>query len=334
MGLTFIFGNGLDLSLGLKTRYIDVYEKYIKEIPDDPVIKNFKEVLKKDKRAQYKDWSDFEIGMAKYADTLQNEEELISCVRDFRRFLTEYLKKQEKDFENILKTHSNPPVFFNAFQQGIGNYAAGLTPNEQRLLSQDDIFPNFLTFNYTRTIELLDEKRPPKEKATSFYQSPIHIHNDLSGMILLGVNDESQVSLKLSDAGRRAFVKQAFNVQWDEERVKKIIKIIYESSTIFIYGWSMGETDAFWVDTIKDWLQRNEDNHLVWFAHGTPSFEAYERDAQMDEEEKQKKILLKMLSLEDKFSMLEKKLHIVLGKGIFEFPPIEKALLVDTEDAS
>ena len=31
MSVTFILGNGFDLSLGLKTRYADVYEEYVKE---------------------------------------------------------------------------------------------------------------------------------------------------------------------------------------------------------------------------------------------------------------------------------------------------------------
>lgn len=322
MGVTFIIGNGFDLSLGMKTRYADVYEEYVKEENENPVIQAFKDSLKKDKEKQCENWTDFEMGMAQYAGVLKEESKLVLCVRDFRKFLTEYLKKQEGLFENMIEAHSKTNAFCNAFVDGIQNYAASLTPNEQRLLSKNVEFPSFLTFNYTRSIEMLVEKRSSKEKIDFYLPDPIHIHNDLGGTIVLGVDNEHQVPLKLSNTGRHTFVKQAFNVRYDDERVKKVIRTIHESSTICIYGWSMGESDEFWVDTVGKWLLGDESNHLVWYAYGTPLFASYERDAQMDEEDEQKKKLLGMLHLSDQYSILEKQIHVVLGKGMFNFPSL------------
>lgn len=42
MYVTFIIGNGFDLSLGMKTRYTDVYAEYMKEKSNNPTIQALK----------------------------------------------------------------------------------------------------------------------------------------------------------------------------------------------------------------------------------------------------------------------------------------------------
>lgn len=46
MNITFMIGNGFDLHLGMKTRFIDMYDGYIKSASKDDVIRNFKKHLK------------------------------------------------------------------------------------------------------------------------------------------------------------------------------------------------------------------------------------------------------------------------------------------------
>ena len=49
MNVTFLIGNGFDLACGMKTRYSDVYERYIKTPSATPIIEQFKDDLIKEK---------------------------------------------------------------------------------------------------------------------------------------------------------------------------------------------------------------------------------------------------------------------------------------------
>ena len=75
MSTVFLIGNGFDLSCGMKTRYSDMYKEYCKILPNDSsLIKKFKSDIQKD---VYNSWADFELGMAKYASELSNEDDFI-----------------------------------------------------------------------------------------------------------------------------------------------------------------------------------------------------------------------------------------------------------------
>ena len=78
--ITFIIGNGFDINLGMKTKYSDMYEGYIKTPPQTKVIESFKNELRN--QQPFDKWSDFEMAMAEYAKTLSSEKELIECVHN------------------------------------------------------------------------------------------------------------------------------------------------------------------------------------------------------------------------------------------------------------
>jgi hypothetical protein len=317
MYVTFIIGNGFDLSLGMKTRYTDVYAEYMKEKSNNPTI----QALKKELANNYENWTDFEMGMAEYAGKLKDERELIECVRDFRKFLTGYLKREEKDFLDKIKGNEELKRFCNEFQMSLARWMENLTPNARRDISYVGLERRFLTFNYTKILSGFVDIA--SSKLGFINKETIHIHNDLNSTILLGVDDQDQVPMPLSAKGKRTFVKRLFNDQYDNARVDKVNKTIHSSSTICIYGWSMGASDRCWVNAIAEWLEADKDHHLVWFPYGTPKFESYEMDAQMDEEDNQREILMEKLNLSGQYSTFEKQLHIVLGKGIFNFPSLD-----------
>lgn len=50
MNITYLIGNGFDLNLGLKTRYRDFYDYYVKQPSNDDLIKKFKNDLEKTSR--------------------------------------------------------------------------------------------------------------------------------------------------------------------------------------------------------------------------------------------------------------------------------------------
>ena len=74
--ITFILGNGFDLSLHMKTGYSHVYSTYVDTPSSSYTIAAFKSELRN--RTPFDKWSDFEMGMAEYAQSLSSEEEGVS----------------------------------------------------------------------------------------------------------------------------------------------------------------------------------------------------------------------------------------------------------------
>lgn len=102
MNVTFLIGNGFDLACGMKTRYSDVYEGYIQTPSVTPIIEKFKADLIKEKtKKNWGNWSDFEMGMAKFASNFSSEKDFISCIADFKKFLKQHLQKEQETFEKI-----------------------------------------------------------------------------------------------------------------------------------------------------------------------------------------------------------------------------------------
>ena len=79
MNVTFLIGNGFDLQVGLRTRYIDFYKVYI--VPnekDSPAILKFKEQILKDEAHGWRNWSDFELGMAQQSIYIKRSKDIFA----------------------------------------------------------------------------------------------------------------------------------------------------------------------------------------------------------------------------------------------------------------
>ena len=99
MNITFLIGNGFDINCGVKTKYTDMYPDYIATASESRVLARFKAALQRDGRNQYKTWGDFEMGMAAYSKEFFNEGEFVACIRDFKEFMTNYLIRQQEEFQ-------------------------------------------------------------------------------------------------------------------------------------------------------------------------------------------------------------------------------------------
>jgi len=120
--VTFFIGNGFDLNLKLKTRYIDFYNEYIKiKQNDNRVIQFFKNEILKNEAHGWKDWKDFELGMGQQSILFVNEtqvEDFIECFNDFCITFNDYLKNEcikidwdvvdNRIYGGRLKTHMPP----------------------------------------------------------------------------------------------------------------------------------------------------------------------------------------------------------------------------------
>ena len=134
--ITFVLGNGFDINLGMKTRYADIYAEYIKTNPTSEIVSKFVDSLKKDKSHKYKLWSDFELGMGKYAKEFASEDEFIECIRDFKSFMVKYLREEQSRYaEQWNDKYPYLLKYVEFFKNSVQNYYTSLTPNAKHYVS-------------------------------------------------------------------------------------------------------------------------------------------------------------------------------------------------------
>lgn len=327
MDVTFLIGNGCDLRLGMHTRYKDMYKGYVVTESKAPYIEKFKAIIKADEQRDYMTWGDFEMAMAEYAKEFDNENEFIQCVRDFKQYMAEHLRREQEDFLESVKAFE----FYNMIcakemSDSLLGYYNGQTPNvinEIKSLEEDGyINYNFISFNYTSTFDYLlsvyrryyDGKR---------CNSPIHIHGSLDKDIVLGVDNVNQfpkMKFGISKKMERAFVKPRFNAEFDVSRVAKAENIVDKSDVICIYGMSLGSSDDTWVLKLRDWLLVDSKHHLFYYSYSTDAYNDWNSDEKMDVEDERKEDLLKKFfnSSQEQEAVIEQ-VHIPVGYDIFDF---------------
>ena len=126
MSTVFLIGNGFDLSCGMKTRYVDVYNTYCPlHESDTEKIQKFKKEISED----YKTWSDFEEGMAEYAKSLDSEDTFVKCIKSFRNHLQMYLRQEEIRFnESIADNEELKFVIKEEMRKSILDFSSGMIP--------------------------------------------------------------------------------------------------------------------------------------------------------------------------------------------------------------
>lgn len=286
--ITFLIGNGFDLNLDLKTRYTDMYEGYINLPSADPDIKRLKELLRADAPG-YKTWGDFEMAMARHAQNYQSEDAFVKGVRDFRRYLTEYLTAQNAQFPKLCESTANGVrTCIKEFSESLQNFFLGQTPNvinaiRQRISSVDGQKYNFIVFNYTTTLDYVLEAR--LERGGPYNTEITHIHGKIGSDIVLGVDNLGQmkdVPFVLTKKAERAFIKPQFNQEYDFARLRRAIEMIDNSDVICIYGMALGESDRMWIERIIRWLKSEQENHLIYYDYSEKDYANSYPDEIMD----------------------------------------------------
>lgn len=318
--ITFILGNGFDLSLHMETSYLHIYRTYVGTPSSSDTIATFKNELRNLK--PFDKWSDFEMGMAEYAESLSSEEEFVECVRDFKRHMVEHLQKEDKQLDDLIQSGFYNSQLVKELDHSFENFYGGFSPNVKTEFERltDKAFWNYnvITFNYTRSLEYLHIAKFKQQKVIR--PNPLHIHGDLHHDVVLGVDNVDQVrtkKYKLSKTGLRAFVKTIFNEQYDKQRVLTAQKMIASSSIICTYGFSLGASDQLWVNLIVDWLRKDPNHHLVVYKYDTTTYNRCVYDEVMDVEDEKKEELIRRLGIDD--SNLEDQIHIPVGYDIFNF---------------
>ena len=335
--ITFIIGNGFDLNLGMKTRYCDMYDGYIKTPSQSNVISSFKNELKY--REPYDKWSDFEMAMAQYAGALQSEHDLIKCVRDFKTYLVNHLRNEDLKAQELFSVNSNSWYTVKELNNSLDGFYSKLIPNTvneiKSLIENKIINYNFITFNYTSSLEYVLKLKEQHQQIKT--PPPIHIHGTLDEDVVLGIDNLEQLTSSkytLSRRGQRTFVKTLFNDQYDKSRVAKAKKIISESSVICVYGWSLGASDKTWTDLLVNWMMKDFNHHLVIYQYDTKKYYRHNFDEIMDVEDEKKENIMSVLNILNE-PLIFDQIHIPIGQNIFNFGTVredkQKAEFVDDE---
>ncbi len=304
---TLIIGNGFDKNCGLKTGYKDVYDLYVKTPSSDSVISEFKKNI----GDSYENWSDFELGMASYAKTLESEEQFIECLYDFNSFMHQYLKGIESGFVNSWNNLAYRNDVEIEFAQSFETMGRGVTHNLDNLLNTlgipDIESLGIITFNYTEIFDKLLQYR----FSGFVHNNPIHVHGILGDDPILGVDRENQLDVKfeITDRVRRSFIKPIFNQEYDAERVRDARKLIEMSRVVFVFGASLGKSDLSWRELLGEWLTKDKEHHLIIYDYENSKQIFLTASERLNYEFEQKRILLNSWSIENEGDILNQ-LHL------------------------
>lgn len=109
---------------------------------------------------------------------------------------------------------------------------------------------DIMTFNYTSSVEKILRKAVDDLGGNmSSIRSIEHIHMTLEEGLLMGVNDDSQITNRYFQSSypvKSTIVKPFINKEFDDGIDTKCRKMINDADVILLFGVSLGKTDACW----------------------------------------------------------------------------------------
>jgi len=285
----FIVGNGFDLNIGLKTGFNDVFKWYknLNSNSDEAYIKEFISELEQNPIL----WSDYEKQLGRHTLIFNKNNLNIfnDQVESFRKALISKLKFEQN---RIVIPSKRKHIISEFFIKSITGFYHFLPKTSRDTLSSLLSLShnnlkfeyNFLTFNYTNTLERLLNfvKYYSKTKTLRSYQDGnystpvndnigevIHIHGTLDKACILGVDNKNQIVNKIlsKDKDMQWLIKPYQNKLIGENTEKNAKKLIDTSNVICVYGMSLGVTDKSWWVYINNWLKADTSRHLVIFFY-------------------------------------------------------------------
>lgn len=294
MNITFLVGNGFDISAGIDTSYSGFYKWYCEQRkneggPEPGWVQDFKNDILKDmkKPPEERMWSDFEWGLGDYvqkfdADTMY---QFVDCYEDAVANLQKYIELQ---MECKVRDLSSQQI--ESFSRGLLYFTSELSEASKEATKgmlppqiNQDVWFNFISFNYTDVLDKFVQavSNTPLTRwskgVTTYYVKVffpvLHIHGSIDNMPLMGVNNKDQIRsdlLKENVDLQRCLVKPIASAAVGNLVQKKAKNWIQESNIICLWGLSIGETDAQWWEEIMSWLLKDKTNQLIvfWYTGG------------------------------------------------------------------
>ena len=297
MEIVYLIGNGFDINLGLKTKFRQFYDYYLKQESPNSTVGTFKETLNENKDLEQ--WADLELILGKYAEHFSNDTVLDfrELLNDIQDNLAQYISLQEKKIEitdqeksKLNKDLFYPEVYLTEREQ------ANFLNYKNKFLSST-FSANIITFNYTYTFEnLYDFDGKSKQIGNHSYsqntypnilKSVEHIHGTTTSNMILGINDISQLNneeLKKNIRAIRSIVKLEMNKNAGTLRDERSFALIKRADLICIFGMSLGATDKVWWNAINNRLLNSNALLLIFGVNkGTPKLRDFLSEDDKDE---------------------------------------------------
>lgn len=268
MNIVFLIGNGFDLNLNLKTKYCHFYKYYISTPSKHTTIEEFKKVLSEN----LENWADLELELGKYSKEFgtESENDFVELLYDIQDALAEYLDKQDSEFnvsEGDIKK-STEDLF--KFEKYLSQREREEFIKYKSQIEKSTLNIRVITFNYTRTLEKiykwagkplnLGNRNIGNSAYSSTFQAIEHIHGTTESIMIMGVNDSSQIeneSLRNSTRLRRALVKTEMNINAGTMRDDRCQKWINDADIVCVFGMAMGETDRYWWNIVGERIAKS-----------------------------------------------------------------------------
>ena len=263
--ITFIIGNGLDLSLGLDTRYKDFY-KHARENNLHPENSIYKAI-----HANLDTWADFEIELGKHthhiaklptadheAASIKFHEELEEVSQD----LADYLEAQDQRADGLIgDIRFKRDNFFEELPLGQRDKIHSLIANGTPSLS-------FINLNYTGTLHKIFPQRNAVITSSGLViRNAHHLHGTLSENMTLGLSDESQFFSGMSTEEKNDLIKPQLIASMNDGRMEAFEQILESGLVLVLFGTSLGESDKYLWDRVVQWLSSHPARHIIIHAH-------------------------------------------------------------------
>lgn len=261
MNVLYIIGNGLDISLGMKTDYQSFYDYYSALETKDADINNLKANIE---AGRYQTWADLEAGLGDYTKYLGNEKVFLKCLEHMKRSLETYLTEQfnKRDYSIVnrfMNDFYNPEKYLDSkIKERYDSFIDGIS------LPLRDFSIRIVTLNYTSTLEnICSSLKVPVPEL-------LHLHGSIEDGIVMGVSDEDQIGNEAFRRNRNVtedFVKPSYNDACLNNNNAICERWIREADMIVLFGTSLGETDRKWWRMVgKQLISAELDTMIIYFA--------------------------------------------------------------------
>lgn len=302
MNITFLIGNGFDISLGLKTSYSEFAKYYIQRPSSHPSIVELKKDIEKDIHNGEKEWgskwADFERAFGLYTTHISNDDEFDIVYDDVVEELRTYLSMVNKSFNAMLTSNTlNQKIFVESL---IHPYDFIRNSKILSNFIQEEINRpiniHIINFNYTSTIDTLVKNIPwdsseYKRMHISIKEDVYHIHGTLDSTILFGVNDTSQIANKTFLTNSKVpyeLVKPTFNERLGYGIDDKCVSAIKSAHIVCVFGMSLGETDKYWWEEIGKSIQSPDQFAIFFMYDNNKKYELTQERLKLREEDRLK----------------------------------------------
>lgn len=350
MTITFLIGNGFDLNLGLKTAYPEFINWYTDGFANDSdTIKSFKESIADNCVL----WSSAEKAFGEYTEKYLNigAEKFCECHEDFCEKLALYLEEEESniDFDEkreiIIKSFSNSINI----EKIISHFSEVQRTQLFNALSSlgNEYNYNFIDFNYTSTLDkcidavksvdgILGKRRVNSTVFTHKISSLYHVHGYTYRDMVLGVNDETQLRApelfkNVGEEYKSQIIKRETNIMNEENVDQKVADLISTSEMMYIYGMSLGETDAIWWQRIVAAMQKTEALHVMIHCFDAPRDALIHRKLQSYAKRVKKQFLSYSNINEKEYDNLAGRIHIDSGNIFLAMEGLAKQNKIDVK---